>query len=81
MVALRALLLLILILGWLNLTTTLTGTISRRGATRALVFLSTYLTCLYCIFFTFSPPVFSFFFHIQSYLRMALRFVLAGGQL
>ena len=78
-VALRALLLLILILGWLNLTTTLTGTISRRGAVRALVFLLTYLTCLYSIFFTFSTPV--FLFHIQSYLRTALRFVLAGGQL
>ena len=74
--ALRASLLLILILGWLNLTTTLTGTISRR-----IFFFS--LTCLYS-YFTFFTAFFLFYFfspHIQSYLRTALRFVLAGGQL
>ena len=69
--ALRVLLLLLVILGTLNLTTTLTGTISRRGAARALVFLSTYLTCLYSIFTFFI----AFFSHPEYHLRMALRFV------
>ena len=67
---------------WLNLTTTLTGTISRLAA-RALVFLSAYLTCLHGIVHVFRCRLFvllSFFSHLEYHLRTALH-LLAGGKI
>ena len=63
--ALRALLRLLVILGWLNLTKTLTGTIFRlRGV------FSFDLTCLYSIFHVFHAfflfSLYFVFFNIQS---------------
>ena len=76
--ALRVLLLLILILVWLNLTMTLTGTISRRGPCVYSSFFR--LTCLkvFSAFFT-AIFVLLFFFNIQSIdSAHGLAFCLAG---
>ena len=76
--ALRVLLLLILILVWLNLTMTLTGTISRRGPCVHSSFFR--LTCLK-VFSTFFTAIFVllFFFNIQSIdSAHGLAFWLAG---
>ena len=76
----RVLLLLILILVWLNLTMTLTGTISRRGACVHSSFFR--LTCLK-VFSTFFTTLFVilFFFQHPEYRFCSRPCVLPGGRL